>query len=71
MAGSRKGTQDDAIDVDAELAAEEASSTLDHVQADGTVWFSVGVGMINVVVGSVVCDRLLADGLTPVPAPED
>lgn len=59
------------LDLDDELAAEEASAPLDHVQKDGTVWFSVGVGFINVTVGSVVCDRLLADGLKPVPAPED
>jgi len=62
---------DTPLDIDDELAVEDASSALEEVQDDGTVWFSVGVGLINVTVGSVVCDRLLADGLKPVPAPED
>lgn len=60
----------DVIDLDAEIAAELAEVGLPNVQADGTVWFSVGVGLINVTPGSVVCDRLLGDGLVPIPAPE-
>ena len=60
----------DVVDIDAELAADEAAVEVPNVQADGTVWFAVGVGEINVTVGSVVYDRLIADGLQPIPAPE-
>ena len=67
-----KAPEPDSIDLDAALAADEAAAVvLEHVQDDGTVWFSVGVGMINVNVGSVVYDRLITDGVRPVPAPED
>lgn len=63
---------DDRLDLDAELAAEAAAAAaVENLQDDGTVWFSVGCGMINVNVGSVVYDRLLTDGAKPVPAPED
>jgi hypothetical protein len=70
MAANKAAAVDaEAIDIDAELAAE-AAPAVDNVQDDGTVWFAVGVGLINVSTDSVVFERLTADGLKPVPAPE-